>query len=115
MQKHEQEARDEHYRSLLKFHKEVWGWLVKRGLVDPADDEWRGFKEIIEEHEDEIEAAARRATEVSDATVEAALAAWRGTAVKNGDERPAMRNAIAAALQPTMPLAVNDIIAENKE
>ncbi|RWB40478.1 MAG: hypothetical protein EOQ44_25405 [Mesorhizobium sp.] len=69
MQRHEQEARDEHYRSLLKFHKEVWGWLIKRGLVDPANDEWRGFKEIIEEHKDEIEAATRRASKALDPVV----------------------------------------------
>lgn len=31
-----------------------------------------------------------------DEEVQTALAAWHGTAVKNGDERPAMRNAIAS-------------------
>ncbi|RWI35539.1 hypothetical protein [Mesorhizobium sp.] len=43
------------------FHREVWGWLLKRGLVDNGDSEWDGFTAVIEEHEQEIEAAASRA------------------------------------------------------
>ncbi|AZO45914.1 hypothetical protein EJ076_34945 [Mesorhizobium sp. M7D.F.Ca.US.005.01.1.1] len=46
---------------LETFHKEVWVWLLKRGLVDNDDDEWRGFVDVIEEHEGEIEAGASRA------------------------------------------------------
>lgn len=34
--------------------KEVWGWLVERGLVDPHDDEWEGFTATIERHENEL-------------------------------------------------------------
>lgn len=53
------EARSD-YDLLNKFHQEVWGWLLKRGLVDRNDDEWDGFVAVIEEHEGEIEAAAIR-------------------------------------------------------
>lgn len=53
---------------LEAFHAEVWGWLVKRDLVSnqdvALDGEWRGFVELIEEHEAEIEACARRASPV---------------------------------------------------
>ncbi|MER9665495.1 hypothetical protein [Mesorhizobium sp. M0203] len=51
----------ERIASLEAFQREVWGWLVDRGLVDPHDDEWDGFTAVIEEHEAEIEDAATRA------------------------------------------------------
>ncbi|MES0207879.1 hypothetical protein NKJ93_02115 [Mesorhizobium sp. M0028] len=52
----------ERIASLEAFHREVWGWLIKRGLVDNGDDEWDGFTTVIEEHEAEIEAGAIRST-----------------------------------------------------
>ncbi|MER9769011.1 hypothetical protein NKJ09_23435 [Mesorhizobium sp. M0189] len=51
----------ERIANLEAFHKEVWDWLVYRGLADPRDDEWDGFTQIIEEHEEKIEDAATRA------------------------------------------------------
>ncbi|MER8604806.1 hypothetical protein NKH48_13730 [Mesorhizobium sp. M1233] len=55
-----------HLETLEAFHREVWGWLLKRGLVDnDGDDEWRGFVDVIEEHEAEIEACATRAALVA--------------------------------------------------
>lgn len=45
---------------LDSFYREVWGWLIERGLVDPQDDEWDGFVTVIEEHEAEIEQSTRR-------------------------------------------------------
>ncbi|WP_292052601.1 hypothetical protein [Mesorhizobium sp.] len=52
---------DDREFDLEAFHREVWGWLLKRGLVDNGDIEWDGFTTVIEEHEQEIEAAATRA------------------------------------------------------
>ncbi|RWQ35819.1 MAG: hypothetical protein EOS20_17245 [Mesorhizobium sp.] len=52
---------DDRDMDLDAFHREVWGWLLKRGLVSNGDAEWDGFTTVIEEHEQEIEAAATRA------------------------------------------------------
>lgn len=52
---------DDRELDLEAFHREVWSWLLKRGLVDNGDSEWDGFTTVIEEHEQEIEAAATRA------------------------------------------------------
>lgn len=46
--------------TLREFNREVWGWLVERGLVSDDDDEWDGFATVIEMHEDEIAESARR-------------------------------------------------------
>ncbi|WP_287094867.1 hypothetical protein [Mesorhizobium sp.] len=52
---------DDREFDLEAFHREVWGWLLKRGLVDNGDIECDDFTTVIEEHEQEIEAAATRA------------------------------------------------------
>ncbi|WP_287150632.1 hypothetical protein [Mesorhizobium sp.] len=52
---------DDRDLDLDAFHREVWGWLLKRGLVTNDEAEWDGFTTVIEEHEQEIEAAASRA------------------------------------------------------
>ncbi|MEI9428681.1 hypothetical protein [Mesorhizobium sp. Cs1299R1N3] len=51
---------DRRIEVLEEFYSEVWGWLLKRGLVDNDGDEWDGFVAVIEEHEAEIEASALR-------------------------------------------------------
>ncbi|WP_287210710.1 hypothetical protein [Mesorhizobium sp.] len=52
---------DDREFDLEAFHREVWGWLLKRGLVNNGDVECDDFTTVIEEHEQEIEAAATRA------------------------------------------------------
>lgn len=73
----DQEIEDEIQR-LRDFQAEVWGWLRERGLVDDGDDEWAGFKDTIEEHEDEIAAAARRDAlrEFTETSGDLGTAAW---------------------------------------
>lgn len=50
----------EYYKGCEANWREVTDWLIGRGLLDPQDEEWAGFVEVIEEHEAEIEAQARR-------------------------------------------------------
>lgn len=73
----DQEIEDE-IQGLRDFQAEVWGWLRERGLVDDSDDEWAGFKETIEEHEEEIAAAARRDAlrEFTETSGDLGTAAW---------------------------------------
>lgn len=67
----------ERAESMEAFHKEVMGWLAKRDLVEPNDDEWRGFTAVIEEHEQEIEACATRMALSTPAAPELAVKAVR--------------------------------------
>ncbi|TIU94669.1 MAG: hypothetical protein E5W09_22580 [Mesorhizobium sp.] len=81
-------AKDDGREFFEAFHREVWGWLLKRGLVSNDDDEWAGFTAVIEEHEEEIEAAAMRAAQpvpgdmVSSAIADIAAERKRQTSVE---------------------------------